>query len=296
MHNPESLLLHTIPSFLKSLYARCFHTRIDYSQWVVDCKPIAQSEALRITWIGHASFLIQVMGINILTDPVFGNISLFFPRFTRPGMNHSQLPKIDYVLISHNHHDHMDAKSLFALKKSNPEMHVLVPALNKSWFDYYGFKQTSEFEWFEKHEHQEVIFTFLPANHWSQRGLFDKNATLWGSWMISNNNEHIYFAGDTAYSAHFSEIAESFPNISYALLPIGPGEPHEWMRNSHINHAQAIQAFCDLKAQTFIPMHWGTFPFGNDRFDEPILKLQQEWQKNNLAVEKLKIMKIGERI
>src|SRR3990172_1858718 len=206
---PESLFRDTIPFLFKSIAARLQYAEHDAEAWIDRSNPLLESDEVRITWIGHATFLIQGAGVNILTDPIFYNISPLFPRLLPPGINLDQLPRIDYVLISHNHFDHMHAPSLHAIKKRNPNVCVLVPRGDKSWFVRNGFSQAFEYSWWDIHYGGMSTFHFLPAVHWSRRGLFDKNRSLWGSWLIELNGKKIYFAGDTSYGEHFSHIGDS---------------------------------------------------------------------------------------
>lgn len=321
----ESLLFQTLPSFILSLYGRRKRQPENKSDWIAQDIPLISSQEPVITWIGHASFLIQVGGLNILTDPIFGNASAFFPRLLPPGIALAQLPSIDFVLISHNHRDHCDLRSLHALKKTHPQMHILVAEGDKKWLIRKGFSKVDEFAWWQKHTHNAVEFTFLPAHHWSAQGMFDRNCSLWGSWMISSakknfsiahheliqenkhsnslesslqsDRQYIYFAGDTSYSDHFNHIAKEYPLIDVALMPIAPEFPHPSMRKSHIDSHQAIQAFVDLKAKSFVPMHWGTFAFGTDTFLGPIERLQKAWYMQELHTHKnLIIPKVGQRL
>lgn len=293
----ESLLFQTIPSFILSLYGRKKRQPENKFDWICQDTPLLCSQEPVITWIGHATFLIQVGGLNILTDPIFGNASTFFPRLLPPGISLAQLPPIDLVLLSHNHRDHCDLPTLNALKKAHPHMHLLVAEGDKKWLSKKGFDQIDEFHWWQAHRHNSIEFTFLPAHHWSAQGVFDRNSSLWGSWMISYNGKHIYFAGDTSYSPHFAHIAQEFPTIDVALMPIAPELPHPTMRKSHIDSHEAIQGFIDLKAKTFVPMHWGTFPFGMDTFLGPIERLQNKWRMQELHAHKnLIIPKVGQRL
>lgn len=278
-------------------------SKSDMLQWFCESETTSCSINPKITWIGHASFLIQIGGVNIITDPILKEPSRLFPRFVPLGIPLDKLPNIDFVLLSHNHPDHTDYKSLMILKKHNGT-HFFVPEGDKIWFDNRGFARVREYTWWEqslfnlKHDSsQQVKFTFLPANHWSKRSIFNKkNSSLWGGWMIECNGHKIYFAGDTAYESHFSEISQEFKDIDVALMPIGPCEPRSWVEESHVDAAQAGQAFLDLKAKHFIPMHWGTFPMGSERFDTPILRLQDWWKENAQLLQgtKLHVTKVGQ--
>lgn len=250
------------------------------------------------TWLGHSTFLIQIGDKNILTDPIFGNLSWIFSRIMPSKINAKDLPNIDYVLISHNHPDHMDSHSLKEIQYLFPKVKVLVPMGDKAWFDYHGFTHSSEHMWWDEIIDDGIKFTFLPSHHWSQRGLFDKNKSLWGSWMIEHEGFRFYFAGDTSWGKHFSIIGEEFKSIDVAIMPIGPGEPRGWMKDSHINAEEAGKAFLDLKARWFVPMHWGTFHLGFDRFTEPLLRIKRWWahNKQRCARKVLKISKVGQLV
>jgi len=300
----ESLLFDTIPTFLGSLVTAPRRLKAERGAWLVHEEPMLRSVRPVATWIGHASFLIQLGGVNILTDPVFGDLSFLFRRVMPPGIALSSLPPIDVVLISHNHPDHMDAPSLKGLLKRNPDIKALVPQGDKEWFQVHGFVDPVEHTWWDKSDvasgenGDSVACTFLPAAHWSQRGLFDQNSSLWGGWMISHGKQNIYFAGDTAYAHHFGAIAHEFPAILAALMPIGPREPYQKMRRTHLCPHEAVTAFRELGAQQFVPMHWGTFTFGTDEFDEPIQALQHYWQEQTgqLKGRRLHLAKAGQRL
>ena len=291
----ESIFFETMPSLLKSFISR-LHKGTLGLEWMQSDMVQMRSFSPLITWIGHATFLIQVQNKNILTDPVFGNIAFLFKRYLPSGIQLSLLPPIDYILISHNHWDHMDLASLFQLKSRNPQMKLLVPAGNALWFEKRGFL-VSEYSWWEKVTFDDITFSFLPSVHWSGRGLFDQNKTLWGSWMITERltQTKIYFGGDSAFGDHFIQIAEEFKNIDVALLPIGPCEPSDWMQRMHMNSIQAIQAFKILQASKMIPMHWGTFPFGTEASIEPIRKLQNEVRKRCLDTTSVICLKVGQQ-
>jgi L-ascorbate metabolism protein UlaG (beta-lactamase superfamily) len=302
---PEGYFFRSCYIYLKSYINRLFyHPHTD--SWCVKMKPISRSVKPVITWVGHSTFLIQVNGINILTDPIFGDATSLFPRILQPGITLVDLPPIDYVVISHNHLDHMDERALSVIKERSPGCHFLVPLGDKAWFDKKDFAYVREYTWWQQDrfvsDHDpisDVLFTFLPAFHWSQRGMFDKNRSLWGSWMIEVGGKKIYFGGDTAYSNHFKQIGHEFGGVDYAIMPIGPCEPYKWMKLSHANAREAYQGFKDLNARHFIPMHWGTFYFGTDTFDMPIKTLKKVWrehQPDEVSSKQLHILKAGQRI
>ncbi|MFH0898490.1 MAG: MBL fold metallo-hydrolase [bacterium] len=250
-----------------------------------------------ITWIGHATFLIQIGGLNILTDPIFFELSRFFaPRLMPCPLSLEKLPPIDIILVSHNHVDHLDHATICTLKLLGHNPTILAPSGNKDWFMRRGFSKVYEKTWWEKHAQDDFVFTCLPANHWSGRNLLDTNKTLWGSWMIAYKGFHIYFAGDSAYDIHFSQIKKAYPSINVALMPIAPNDPHPLIKVSHINAYEAFKAFHDLGAQQFIPMHWGTFLFEQSQFDHSINLISELWEKQHqkLTGQILKILKIGQ--
>lgn len=290
-------LWRATPALLPELTTNASHS--DQLEPVSKFQAQLATNSLNITWVGHSTFLIQTMGKNILTDPIFGNATFLFPRILAPGISLAQLPPIDYILISHNHLDHMHYRSIMAIKKSSPNLKLLVPRGDSRYLLKWGFQPAQMIEgfWWESYQLGNFKFTFLPAYHWSQRSLFDKNKSLWGSWMIETSQHRLYFAGDTAYSGHFNTIAQEFPLIDMAFMPIAPCEPRKYLHTSHINAAEAGQAFQDLGAKIMVPMHWGTFHFGSDLFDTPIRQIKKWWNSHisqELGLETLKIMKIGE--
>ncbi len=247
----------------------------------------------RITWLGHASFLIQVDNKNILTDPVFNEIAWVTPRYVDAIVTAEELPPIDAVIISHNHRDHLDETSVRSLK--NKVAHWFVPAGDKKWVVKWGGAHVTEMTWWQTVNIADVALTFLPAHHWSGRHVIDMNESLWGSWMIEAPQQNIYFAGDTAYSEHFSIIAKAFKYIDIALMPVGPNEPYT-MRETHVSGDEAVRGFLELGAHHFVPMHWGTFKLGADTFNMPMEQLNIAWDAHlgKLGDKQLTILKHGE--
>lgn len=268
----------------------------DVDAWVEPFHGYTRSSEPIITWLGHATVLIQIGDINIITDPIAASPSWLYERVLPFGVSLNELPPIDIVLISHNHRDHMDAPTLkFLLKRDNPLF--LVPQGDKVWFKKQGAEKVEEHLWWETSDHQGVDCTFVPAWHWSQRGIFDHNTSLWGGWVIQAEGYTIYFAGDTAYEQkYFRAIGEVFPDIDVVLMPIGPGDPDKYMRKSHVNAEQAGEAFIDCGARFFIPIHWGTFYFGIDLFHHPVERIFEWWKLNQarLPENSLFLNKVGQ--
>jgi L-ascorbate metabolism protein UlaG (beta-lactamase superfamily) len=298
-HEAAGWFVPTVALYLKTLWKDLFApVNKEAKKWVVDPSYPVRSEKPLFTWLGHSTFLIQIGNKNILTDPIFGNLSYLFFRTLPHKIATKDLPPIDYIIISHNHPDHMDVASLLEIQQYHPEVKVLVPMGDKAWFDEQGFTGASELMWWDEVQDAGVKFTFLPAKHWSQRGLFDKNKSLWGSWMIEHDDFKFYFAGDSGWDQHFSLIGKMFKSIDVALMPIGPGEPRQWMKHAHINAEEAGKAFLELKARCFVPMHWGTFRLGLDRFKEPVTRIKNWWQihRQQCSDKVLKVAKVGELV
>jgi L-ascorbate metabolism protein UlaG (beta-lactamase superfamily) len=244
------------------------------------------------TWIGHSTFLIQLNGVNIVTDPVWAKRMGFGKRLTEPGLGLSELPKVDVVVISHGHYDHLDFPTLKKLK-GNP--HYFVPVGLKSLFMKKGFRQVTELSWWEHVEHKGIEFHFVPAQHWTRRTLRDMNTSHWGGWVFQSSQKTMYFVGDTGYFRGFKEIAERF-EIETVFMPIGAYEPEWFMKDSHINPEDSVKAFLELKAKHFVPMHYGAYRLADDTGPEALARLLQEWDKQGLSDEQLKVMLLGETV
>ncbi len=277
-----------------------FPENFQIQDWTTTTKIVATSKTPLITWLGHSTFLIQVENINIITDPVFFDITYMgfpsYPRKMQLGIPLADLPQIDLIIISHMHRDHVDEPSLAFLQKRNSNTILLAPKGSKHFFTKQGFNVVQEFTWWEKFEHKQIKLHFLPAIHWSNRGLFDINKYLWGSWMIQTDHSNIYFAGDSAYAEHYKQIASQFKKIDIALMPIGPIEPRAIVKKAHMSAEEAVQAFIDLNADLFIPMHWGTFGLGTDLFATALNSLEKAEKKfsKDLQNKKIKTLKFGE--
>lgn len=236
-----------------------------------------------ITWVGHSSFLIQMGGRSILTDPVWSKkagIGPFGPtRMAPPGLRLIDLPPIDLTLISHNHYDHLDRDTIRWL---GDRPMYLVPSRLGGWFQKLGCTKVHECEWWESVDALGLHFDFVAAQHWSRRTPWDTNLTLWGGWMLSDGAHTLYFAGDSAYFSGFKEIGQRYSGIDVAFLPIGAYKPAWFMQSAHVNPEEAGQAFLDVGARVIIPMHWGTFKLSTERTDEPPKRLAAWWDEQGL--------------
>jgi len=246
----------------------------------------APANAPRITWLGHASFLVQIDGASIAIDPIFAErIGGFIRRKVAVPLKAADLPRVDATLVSHNHYDHLDQPSVRALGApafAGLGMGALID-------------RCRELEWWESAPvTTKVRVHFVPSKHWSRRSLNDVNRTLWGGFVIEGPSGLVYHAGDTAWFDGFAEIGKRFPGISAALLPIGAYDPGWFMEMQHMNPEQAMRAYVDLGARTFVAMHWGTFKLTDEPLDEPPRRLRADWEKRGLPPERLRIPAIGE--
>ncbi|MEP5765302.1 MAG: MBL fold metallo-hydrolase [Halieaceae bacterium] len=245
---------------------------IDIPQQQVPQQRVARG--LSVTFVNHASFLIQVDGINILTDPIFSERASPFQwagpaRVHQPGIAFEDLPPIDVILISHNHYDHLDEGSLrrFAALEQQP---LIVAGLgNGDLFRQWGLNRYQDLDWEQSTSFGDVRFTFTECRHRSGRGVADQMKTLWGSFVISADSGNVYFAGDTGYGPHFSEAGARHGPFALALLPIGAYEPRWFMRDVHVDPEEAVQAHLDLGAERSIGMHFGTFQLTYEKIDQP---------------------------
>ncbi len=230
----------------------------------------------QVTWIGHSTFLLQVGGLNILTDPIFSDraspVSFAGPqRTTPPAMTIEQLPHIDIVLISHSHYDHLDkpsVKALNARQSDNPPSYY-VPLRLKPWFTKRGIGKVTELDWWDSVKIGNTTLHAVPVQHWSSRTPFDRNKTLWAGFLVDSPVLRVLFVGDSGYSDDFKTIARRLGKVNVALVPIGAYDPRWIMKSSHMNPEEALQVVKDVGATRAIGMHWGTFALTNEPMAEP---------------------------
>ena len=227
----------------------------------------------RLTWLGHSSFLLRLGPTTLLTDPFLTEYASPFPplgprRFAPPGLRPEELPAIDVILLSHNHYDHLDRPTLQRL--ADRGRITLVTALGVGrYLGDLGFAQVLELDWHQPAAVAGMTVTALPAIHFSKRGLFDRNATLWCGFLIEAAGRRIYFAGDTAYGPAFEEIGQTYAPVDLGLVPIGAYEPRPLMRGSHATPEEAVAIGRHLQARRLVAMHWGTIRLTDEPPFEP---------------------------
>ena len=240
-----------------------------------------------ICWLGHASFLIQIDGKKILTDPCLTSPP-FYDRLAELPFNIKEINP-DYLLISHGHYDHLDADSI---KEFNNAMALVPLNMTPVIKNMNSTIKTQEAGWYQQYDiDEEFEIFFMPSRHWHRRTAFDINETLWGSFVIKSKEKTIYFAGDSGYSKHFKEIGSLFDSIDIALMPIGAYSPRYFMKKNHMNPQDSLMASKDLKAKKIIPMHFGTFDLSDEPLGEPE-KIFREIGAN----ENIHFLNIGEKI
>lgn len=251
--------------------------------------PKLSQQQIGITWIGHASFLIQTPEHAILIDPNWARWLKVIKRLRQPGLELHDLPAIDLVLVTHAHFDHLDKKSLRAVAADQP---IVVPKNVGSLVKGLGFKKIHELEHWEKLEYRGLKITLTPASHWGARMLHDQHRGF-GGFLIEYAGKTLFHCGDSAYFHGFTEIGK-LASIDVALLPIGAYDTPT-KRDVHMNPEEALQAFRELHAKIFIPMHYGTFRLGYEPLEEPPKRLLASAAQCNIE-NKIKILKEGESL
>lgn len=274
-----------VQSFLRWIFTRQQGPWCDFTE-TQSTIPSARVEdhTLRVTFVNHSTFLIQSEGYNLLTDPVWSErvspVRFAGPRRHRsPGVSLHELPTIDVILLSHNHYDHCDYTSLRALaRRDNPAIFCplgLARSLRKL-----GFSRIFELDWWQSDAFESLRIHAVPAQHFSARGLFDRNRTLWCGWMVESRNGAIYFAGDTGFADFFEEIAADFPRIRLALLPIGAYAPEWLMGPIHMTPEESLAAHQILCPEQSLATHFGTFALADDGEFDPVERLHRAIEKN----------------
>lgn len=280
-HNIPPYPDHTTGDMLKWQRARdigAWRKWVDAPYGPKPAERVAKGE-MRVTFINHATVLLQVDGINILTDPVWsdrvGPVSWAGPKRHRPpGIRFEDLPPIDVVLVSHNHYDHMDIPTLLRLAKAH-KPRIVVGLGNRAYLERRGVTGATDMDWNDTlGVGNGVRIVSLPAKHWSARARNDKRNTLWAAYVVLSDSGNAYYAGDTGYGDHFTAAGNRFGPFRLAILPIGAYRPEWFMRDSHMKPSESVQAATDLKALTSVAIHYGTFQLADDGEMEPLEDLK----------------------
>ena len=262
-------------------------------------KPVSSSEELRITYINHSTFLIQLSGLNILTDPVWSERTSPFQfagpkRMRPPGIRFEDLPKIDVVLLSHNHYDHLDlpvVKKIFEIH--HPK--IITPLGVNAFLKLNGIIGNGDLDWWDEVSLNDALkIQAVPAQHFSGRGTFDRDATLWCGYVIKRKEGNVYFVGDTGYNEKtFKEIGDRCAPIHVALVPIGAYKPQWFMSPIHCSPEEAVKIHLEVKAKVSIANHYGTFPLADDGEEDPKEELVKAVEKFNLSKDQFLLLKEG---
>ncbi|HEV8616261.1 MAG TPA: MBL fold metallo-hydrolase [Methylomirabilota bacterium] len=240
----------------------------------------ANGQTPTVTWIGHATVLVQMNGVNILTDPIWSQraspLAFAGPRrLVEPGLRFEDLPRIHAVVISHDHYDHLDLATVHRLAREHRPT-FFVPLGLKAWLGHQGVTDVVEMDWWDAKEFKGLTFVCTPSQHSSGRTFSDQHLRLWSSWVVTSPNRRFFFAGDTGYAASMKEIGRRYGPFDLAAIPIGGYSAYEGRHPNHVNPEEALQLFEDLRARVMVPVHWGTFDMNREPFREPPDRLLKE--------------------
>jgi N-acyl-phosphatidylethanolamine-hydrolysing phospholipase D len=268
-------------------------------------RPRGEASDLRVTAIGHSTFLLQIGGLNILTDPVFGERASPLPfagprRHHAPGLALDALPPIDIVLQSHDHYDHLDDAAVRHIAQAHPAATWCAPLGVAARLRERGVREIVERDWWGSAHVGAAAVTCVPAAHFSGRTPFDRDRTLWCGWAVTIGDRRIYFVGDTGFHPLFSEIGARLGPIDMVFMPVGAYEPRWFMKPVHLDPDEALEAFAgltrphDTHATIMVAMHWGTFTLTDEPMDEPPRRTQIGWAHRGWAADRLWILNPGE--
>lgn len=260
----------------------------------------------KVTWINHSTFLVEIDGVRLLTDPIWSDrcspISFMGPKRQHPpGKTLEELPKIDFVLISHNHYDHLDKPTVLALHKKYPQITWNIPKGMKKWFERLKIYNTLEFDWWDSHyrEKNRMTITAVPAQHFSGRHPFNVNKTPWNGYVVEfhNMNKKFYFAGDTGYNnVHFNEIGHTFKNIDLSLIPIGAYTPQKFMQPVHASPYEAVHIHREVHSKFSVGSHHSTFPLSKESKNQPAFDLYCAMEEAELDHNTFLVLKPGQTV
>jgi N-acyl-phosphatidylethanolamine-hydrolysing phospholipase D len=300
------------PEYRRASYWARLHSLVLGATWLVSERRVAalelgtpdlralrtKSRAATVTWIGHSTVLVQLDGVTFVTDPNWADRSGPFSgrigvrRYTPPGIAFGDLPPIDFVLISHDHYDHLDEPTVRRLASTFDPLFV-VPLGIKAWLADRGITNAVELDWGESVTVKGLTVVCTPAQHGGGRTALDQGRRLWSSWAVLGS-KRFYFGGDTGYYRHFKETGDRLGPFDLAALPIGSYTPREIAKPVHISPEEALQAALDLRATRMLGVHWGTFALAREPYDEPPTRLRAEIERQRLDPARAWVLKPGE--
>jgi N-acyl-phosphatidylethanolamine-hydrolysing phospholipase D len=259
----------------------------------------ANGQAPTVTWVGHATLLVQIDGVNLLTDPHWGEraspVGFAGPRrLVAPGMRFEDLPPIHAVVISHDHYDHLDEATVRRLAREHRPL-FFVPLGIKAWLADQGIGNVVELDWWQSVRFRGLTFVCTPAQHSSGRGLHDQNLRLWSSWVVLGAKRRFFFAGDTGYWTGLRAIGERFGPFDLTAIPIGGYSSYSTRHPNHVNPEEALQLMEDVLGRRMIPIHYGTFELNREPFAEPPGRLLGEARRRDL-IEHVELLSPGQTL
>lgn len=306
-HNTAEDIHPSLPGLLKRLFLRLFEAPVAHDASrvprVMPKLATLQSPTVphQATWLGHATVLLQMDGLNVITDPQFSEraspVSWAGPKRQTPvPVPPAQLPRIDVVVVSHDHFDHFDLPSLRQLAaQPGGEPLFLVPLGNAALLREVGITRVVELDWWQTHAVGRAEFTLVPVQHWSHRSLLEpRNQRLWGGYVIASGGRKAFFAGDTGYSPDFREIARRFHGIDFAMLPIGAYQPRDFVRPQHIDPDEAVTIHRELGSRLSMGIHWGTFILTLEPIQQPPLDLARALAAQDVDPASFPVWALGE--
>ncbi|MFD1803346.1 MBL fold metallo-hydrolase [Mixta tenebrionis] len=254
-----------------------------------------------VWWLGHAALMLRLDGRYGLIDPALSAraspLRFYGPQRKTPApLAIADLPALDWVLISHNHYDHLDKPTIRAILRRFPQVQFIVPLGLEPWFRRIGARQVVQLDWWQQTQRHGITFHAVPARHWSMRTLTDRNRSLWCGWTISGASLNFWFSGDSGYSDNLLQIAQRLGPFTLAALPIGAYAPRWFMRGQHMDPQQSVALHQAIGAPVTIPLHWGVFELADEALDQPLIELEQAMETAGLDKQRFRPWKIGENV